>query len=236
MRRIQSKTAAAVFLFQSTHPSRGATAYGFEIKKDFYNFNPRTPRGVRRLSKRDHVIDRIFQSTHPSRGATFDANVWKIGGNISIHAPLAGCDGKSKTYGYASSNFNPRTPRGVRPDCPAPGREPNRFQSTHPSRGATCQLDGLCFRDPDFNPRTPRGVRQSGLIADVIIFPFQSTHPSRGATPRRTWAPSNAKISIHAPLAGCDQVVYKLVQRLIDFNPRTPRGVRLECGVCRACA
>ena len=206
MRRIQSKTAAAVFLFQSTHPSRGATAYGFEIKKDFYNFNPRTPRGVRRLSKRDHVIDRIFQSTHPSRGATFDANVWKIGGNISIHAPLAGCDGKSKTYGYASSNFNPRTPRGVRPDCPAPGREPNRFQSTHPSRGATCQLDGLCFRDPDFNPRTPRGVRLRRLRLWLRRMKFQSTHPSRGATTR----------------PACPSCPFRY------FNPRTPRGVRRQ--------
>ena len=35
------------------------------------------------------------------------------------------------------------------------------------------------------------------------------------------------EISIHAPLAGCDQVVIIYIKICVHFNPRTPCGVRL---------
>ena len=35
-------------------------------------------------------------------------------------------------------------------------------------------------------------------------------------------------ISIHAPLAGCDLILLALANGLVDFNPRTPCGVRLS--------
>ena len=56
------------------------------------NFNPRTPRGVRRF-------------------AGF-AGFAIIG--ISIHAPRVGCDQFHDGTGANLPNFNPRTPRGVR--------------------------------------------------------------------------------------------------------------------------
>ena len=56
---------------------------------------------------------------------------------------------------------------------------------------------------------------------------FQSTHPLRGATLERQAADLAAVISIHAPLAGCDNSLVKLYpQRRCNFNPRTPCGVR----------
>ena len=100
------------------------------------------------------------------------------------------------------------------------------FQSTHPLRGATpdvvrqkakrlisihAPLAGCDRRRRacvgqrrDFNPRTPCGVRLYGSVAPPPPASFQSTHPLRGATMdaeqlRRIW-----RISIHAPLAGCD--------------------------------
>ena len=56
---------------------------------------------------------------------------------VSIHAPLAGCDFERVFFLRYIDSFNPRTPRGVRP--PYRGKEENtmKFQSTHPSRGAT---------------------------------------------------------------------------------------------------
>ena len=36
------------YVFQSTHPARGATKYCFINRNNINNFNPRTPRGVRR--------------------------------------------------------------------------------------------------------------------------------------------------------------------------------------------
>ena len=105
------------------------------------DFNPRTPRGVRRLkSYLSLALDGEFQSTHPARGATFARRRFYQTGGISIHAPREGCDCGGALYAECSSNFNPRTPRGVR-------------------RRATLRRQYWC----DFNPRTPRGVRQQTL-------------------------------------------------------------------------
>ena len=102
--------------FQSTHPSWGATKDMFGLAKESY----------------------VFQSTHPSWGAT--------SGNL--------------IYNTRITNFNPRTHRGVRQihlifpticcgisiHAPIVGcdimvsesqKRSARFQSTHPSWGAT---------------------------------------------------------------------------------------------------
>ena len=121
-------------------------------------FNPRTPRGVRPLFLASHSGRQAFQSTHPSRGATNSTiniivavyfnprtprgvrqrkTAGTTGNGISIHAPLAGCDRKE---------LSERAMRG--------------FQSTHPSRGATCRQFVAVFAWRYFNPRTPRGVRR----------------------------------------------------------------------------
>ena len=81
----------------------------------------------------------------------------------------------------------------------------SRFQSTHPTRGATIRTTNYERGKMHFNPRTPHGVRLSGqqIMREVkcisIHAPhtgcdgpsqssrirgmeFQSTHPTRGAT------------------------------------------------------
>ena len=104
---------AWLFIFQSTHPLRGATA-----------------------SRRRGVMVFQFQSTHPLRGATYIPRSQGGLGIISIHAPLAGCD-RSWTDGCScATDFNPRTPCGV--------RLPIYLAYTQGS---------------NFNPRTPCGVR-----------------------------------------------------------------------------
>ena len=57
-------------------------------------FNPRTPCGVRRMASLPSKVTSLFQSTHPLRGATRDAGLIPPITVISIHAPLAGCDGR----------------------------------------------------------------------------------------------------------------------------------------------
>ena len=56
--------------FQSTHPARGATARQMRNTTRNWNFNPRTPRGVRLCSCGVCLRIGLFQSTHPARGAT----------------------------------------------------------------------------------------------------------------------------------------------------------------------
>ena len=70
---------------------------------------------------------------------------------------------------------------GCDPGAAPSFRGAKEFQSTHPSRGATSSA--------------------------LTMFPanrFQSTHPSRGATILCSRHTQQRRISIHAPLTGCD--------------------------------
>ena len=121
--------------FQSTHPLRGATAANYLDDETILFQSTHPLRGATR-SKSGYMILTKFQSTHPLRGAT-DAR-WRGRGQrqISIHAPLAGCDRVRRRRANRNDDFNPRTPCGVRPGT---------------GGGSQCRRD--------FNPRTPCGVR-----------------------------------------------------------------------------
>ena len=56
---------------------------------------------------------------------------------------------------------------------------------------------------------------------------FQSTHPAGGATHTARCRTGKQGISIHAPRGGCDRRRACRATLRNDFNPRTPRGVRL---------
>ena len=146
----------------------------------------------------------MFQPTHPVWGATRGKSAGGGKRAISIHAPRVGCDLACPLLMLWLSNFNPRTPCGVRPNSSV--------------RLAT---------KSNFNPRTPCGVRLSSPGLDVYLKGFQSTHPVWGAT-SSIWAslyrsfyfnprtpcgvrletgpqhPLQSLISIHAPRVGCD--------------------------------
>ena len=270
MRRSLPECRLDVGEFQSTHPSRGATDghgsqehrlsvsihaplagcdHRFAPYQDRHGcFNPRTPRGVRPSVT---IIPRMicmFQSTHPSRGATGIRTVFQYAEQVSIHAPLAGCDSALCCARSDPSCFNPRTPRGVRrpPFRPLPVHR--TFQSTHPSRGATALLlsCGLAVvvsihaplagcdvvipineRFGEVSIHAPlAGCDARALVGTGYDPRFQSTHPSRGATLEAAWTTYAAEVSIHAPLAGCDGRGGYHVGLQQGFNPRTPRGVR----------
>ena len=172
------------FMFQSTHPARGATGNlclrcpvcdevsihapreGCDMRSPSVPtrslcFNPRTPRGVRRTVS-----------------------------TLVIQLP---------------SSFNPRTPRGVRHTISTVKEVTNMFQSTHPARGATylllhpshkvsisihapregCDGSGAIVRPGslDISIHAPREGCDVWHLADKYTqLPFQSTHPARGAT------------------------------------------------------
>ena len=108
-----------------------------------HNFNPRTPCGVRRSAAKTSPARSSFQSTHPLRGATCRGSRRRRRGLISIHAPLAGCDGVLREHTRRIPHFNPRTPCGVRRRAHLFQEQKRRFQSTHPLRGATINFAGL---------------------------------------------------------------------------------------------
>ena len=169
------------------------------------DFNPRTPCGVRQKWAVERGKKEVFQSTHPLRGATCSHPLMPVKRMISIHAPLAGCDCGGRPPDRRGMDFNPRTPCGVRPSRRARRQQAAGFQSTHPLRGATMALLVEKANGGDFNPRTPCGVRQRCLMPSQSATRFQSTHPLRGATRHGDSLRQRHGISIHAPLAGCDQ-------------------------------
>ena len=160
------------------------------------------------------------------RGATVGDQVRPQSELISIHAPLAGCD-IDDLIPYANNA---------------------KFQSTHPSRGATRAIWIPHSWRKYFNPRAPCGARPRRLIrptprptfqstrpvrgatifspASVLLALFQSTRPVRGATVQMLQDVLANEISIHAPRAGrdCSDVARCSCQR--DFNPRAPCGAR----------
>ncbi len=182
---------------------RGATLLADELRQIIWDFNPRTPCGVRRKRKNSRRLAPIsihaphagcdqkqdigpqqrsrFQSTHPMRGATEEHHKAGALHMISIHAPHAGCD----------KTVRRKTSTGF------------VFQSTHPMRGATKRYKILCS-----------------------LSTFQSTHPMRGATFPGLFIRNDVRISIHAPHAGCDSRTSSRTLFRQDFNPRTPCGVR----------
>ena len=125
---------------------------------------------------------------------------------ISIRAPLTGCDLRSAHQDSGTSYFNPRTPCGVRRRLPQPSVS-IVFISIHAPL-AGCD-------DHDSRERTGRNISIHApltgcdLVKSISRFArntFQSTHPLRGATARL----GHGK------------------EQQMNFNPRTPCGVRRQ--------
>ncbi len=153
------KTYCATSSLQSTHSSRSATqlpplsqvasttsihALLAECDRSRHeyidqkgNFNPRTPRGVRRYVGPDDGLLGKLQSTHSSRSATRRRKELLRRPSTSIHALLAECDPCAANISPRGCHFNPRTPRGVRHGRDVTPLYASLLQSTHSSRSAT---------------------------------------------------------------------------------------------------
>ena len=103
----------------------------------------------------------VFQSTHPLRGATKDALYNGKRTNISIHAPLAGCDPE---------------PRLV--------EDSGLYISIHAPL-AGCDLQTNFYGQAVYiSIHAPlAGCDVLGSLVQQATGQFQSTHPLRGATP-----------------------------------------------------
>ena len=146
-----------------------------------------------------------FQSTHPVWGATSDpANTGK-GDAISIHAPRVGCDLSMRPSNSLYAVISIHAPRV----------------------GCDQQTARLTTRCGDFNPRTPCGVRllQNLRIREENV--FQSTHPVWGATGDAGVMVRYQSFQSTHPVWGATLCCLRQRRRTLDFNPRTPCGVRL---------
>ena len=166
-----------------------------------------------------------FQSTHPVWGATRGNQ--SIQGNDRFQSTHPVWGATLVRYQYITAS---------------------RFQSTHPVWGATV-LSNQDDLQPSISIHAPRvGCDVAFLVTRKPLPPFQSTHPVWGATTTaRSWPglvkfqsthpvwgatpPGQAqtpcsRISIHAPRVGCDSTGGVHKWNPLNFNPRTPCGVR----------
>ena len=107
---------------------------------------------------------------------------------------------KNDVFAY----FNPRTPCGVRPVYRQRVLVFRRFQSTHPLRGATRASAFRVSQRQNFNPRTPCGVRPASTACSAGGTHFNPRTPCGVRPVKGRGIRSPSRISIHAPLAGCD--------------------------------
>ena len=170
------------------------------------NFNPRAPRGARPFIFVISNLPTAFQSTCPARGTTSEPSPKNGGAWISIHVPREGHDTTTET----------RNSGGL------------IFQSTCPARGTTTSAIGCTVSQTHFNPRAPRGARHFRSSSDAERKEFQSTCPARGTThPSKSFA-QVSRISIHVPREGHDSHKRGQQRNGGYFNPRAPRGARLN--------
>ena len=184
------------------------------------------------------------------RGATAEQQERKTAKAISIHAPLAGCDGHEHGRQIVHrQHFNPRTPCGVRLPvkrmenidtgisihAPLAGCDTlaiikgnGQHISIHaPLAGCDRLIQQPERRPHNFNPRTPCGVRHGATRQKIEQGAhFNPRTPCGVRRPmRRRWTMSNIFQSTH-PLRGATPSVHKTNGVVAYFNPRTPCGVR----------
>ena len=75
-------------------------------------------------------------------------------------------------------------------------------------------------------PRAGRDFDEAS--GDFTRYLFQSTRPARGATDHDFEGVRRAVVSIHAPRAGRDASPFAAWTSRSGFNPRAPRGARLD--------
>ena len=146
-------------------------------------FNPRTHRGVRLFIFRSSFLLMNISIHAPIVGCDSDAIPEMYDLQISIHAPIVGCDSFLLHQSVHYTVISIHAPI-VGCDFLMPSLRCMifKFQSTHPSWGATSDVScHICYKH-NFNPRTHRGVRP--YVIYVLSAPIE--------------------ISIHAPIVGCD--------------------------------
>ena len=97
--------------------------------------------GCDSFARKIEIKNIVFQSTHPARGATIADGYLRTNTVYFNPRTPRGVRPERRFIILPVCYFNPRTPRGVRPVPVSPPPSPRRH----------------------FNPRTPRGVRQQTL-------------------------------------------------------------------------
>ena len=126
-------------------------------------FNPRAPRGARRVGVA-RLGDRLI---------------------ISIHAPREGLDKCRQAHTSQADHFNPRAPRGARHGSAgrAAGSGDISIHAPHAGRDTRSLRNGASIAI--FQSTRPMRGATAAPKQKALVLLFQSTRPMRGATERR---------------------------------------------------
>ena len=174
------RITAAVLIFQSTLPARGATLQGRTIRTGIAHFNPRSLHGERRPVFFVPTRPCSFQSTLPARGAT-QRFPMRIDNRDFNPRSLHGERLFTSLSSSSSSNFNPRSLHGERRNMAVRAYPEKIFQSTLPARGATGIRRNTDCRYCHFNPRSLHGERPCRAYSScsMLYFNPRSLHGER---------------------------------------------------------
>ena len=171
-----------------------------------------------------------FQSTHPARGATAGGPEVRRSKHISIHAPREGCDQGVGVMLAKTAEFQSTHPARGATTRTSTAQANVRFQSTHPARGATAHKRDHARRILYFNPRTPRGVRLTLPTARAPQNTISIHAPREGCDQDIHPLLRDMYISIHAPREGCDEVQPWMFGHPVQFQSTHPaRGATFVC-------
>ena len=124
-------------MFQSTPPAGAATSISPSTRSRKSGFNPRRPRGRRPAGPQPPVSPPVV-SIHAARGGgDIPRRSMLLAVQVSIHAARGGGDLPGATAGTPAACFNPRRPRGRRPNSLGVASNFFLFQSTPPAGAAT---------------------------------------------------------------------------------------------------
>ena len=134
------------------------------------------------------------------------------------------------TIGLITRNFNPRAPRGARRRRSKTNATTKYNFNPRAPRGARLLIEPRLLNGATyFNPRAPRGARPSlsqrySTPLRISIHVPREGHDASPPIPGRR----DIKISIHVPREGHDGGKWYRHIRQRHFNPRAPRGARLD--------
>ena len=172
--------------------------------------------------------EKIFQSTQPKRAATAVTEIKITAYGISIHAAQEGCDfDRIKRRRNHLCDFNPRSPRGLRP-CASSRLFRSLQISIHAAQEGCdvqhqdlfaakeisihaaqegCDKEASCsirIAHSHFNPRSPRGLRHFPLLVFKPNGQISIHAAQEGCDMTGSYSLSSLIISIHAAQEGCD--------------------------------
>ena len=235
-------------------PREGGDVDVSPISTAYDDFNPRPPRGGRLCHHRLREKASIISIHAPREGGDSSAVSSRGCALISIHAPREGGDDSGDVQPIQGTDFNPRPPRGGRPQClhhhffricisihaPREGGDVTMYQlppdiqpiSIHaPREGGDVRCQRALASHRYFNPRPPRGGRHQRKGKNNSGITISIHAPREGGdentTPHRQ---DQQQFQSTPPARGATGGATTMKWEDDDFNPRPPRGGRLLDG------